>query len=274
MIKLVIHVADIHMRNIQRSEEYSEQLNKFIQKCNELTEGYERNEVRILIAGDLYHSKNTITPELITFASSFLRKLELIAPVIVYSGNHDLVLSNLDRKDALSALFQTANFTSCKLLDMVCGYESKCIHDDNVTWALYSIFDDYNRPNIEKAKEDWPNDTVIGLYHGTVVGCSLPNGNIMDDGLSGDKFEGCDIVMAGHIHKHQELRRGNTVIIYPSSLIQQDYGETVTQHGFMVYDLEKNKRKFIELENDYAQFDVEINSIDDIDKNEEIIINY
>ena len=59
-IKQIIHCADIHIRNFVRLEEYSEQLEKFIEKCKELCNGFEKDEVRIVISGDLVHSKNTL----------------------------------------------------------------------------------------------------------------------------------------------------------------------------------------------------------------------
>ena len=64
MIKKIIHLADIHIRNNQRYEEYTEQLLKFIDKCKEICEPYEEDEVRIVICGDIFHSKNNISPEL------------------------------------------------------------------------------------------------------------------------------------------------------------------------------------------------------------------
>lgn len=47
MIKLIIHAADIHIRNYQRHEEYAEQLTQFIGKCSELAKPYKKEEVRI-----------------------------------------------------------------------------------------------------------------------------------------------------------------------------------------------------------------------------------
>ena len=86
MIKLVIQVADIHIRNAVRHDEYSEQLGKFVAKCEELAKPYSPDEVRILICGDLVHQKNTISNELFTFASSFIRKLEPIGKVLPLMG--------------------------------------------------------------------------------------------------------------------------------------------------------------------------------------------
>lgn len=274
MIKKIIHCSDIHINNLLRHEEYAEQLNKFIELCKEISNSYEKEEVRIVISGDIIHQKNNITPELITFVSMFLRQLETVAKVIVIAGNHDLVVNNLSRKDAISSIFETAAFDNTYLLDLELGYKSGYVIDENITWCLYSIFDNYTKPNILAAKQDYPNNKIIGLYHGMIIGSMLNNGNIVDSGIQGDIFQGCDCVMAGDIHKYQCLKRGDTEIIYPSSLIQQNYGETITQHGFVVWDMETMQNEFIPLESEYGLYKFEIKDINDIDENKEILINY
>ena len=274
MIKCIIHCADIHIRNYSRHEEYAEQLEKFVEKCREIAQKYEEGEVRILIAGDLVNQKNNISNELIVFSSLFLRKLEEIAPVVVYAGNHDLVVNNTSRTDTLTALFNTAKFENCTFLDMMTDYNSNCITDDNVIWALYSIYDDFMRPDIDDAKMKNPDATVIGLYHGMVVGATLNNGSVVDEGVEGDIFEGCNYVMAGHIHKRQELKRGDVEIVYPGSLIQQTFGETVSQHGFAVWDIEHGAYEFVDIESDYNLYDMEIERMEDIDEDKEKLINF
>ena len=273
-IKCIIHLADIHIRNFQRLEEYSEQLTKVVDKCKEIASSYEKEEVRIVISGDLVHSKNTISNELIVFASYFLRQLEEIATVIVIAGNHDLIVENQARTDTITALFDTADFQNCKFLDAMLDYKSGCAIDNNVVWCLYSIYEDFLRPTtIEEVKEENPNSRFIGLFHGQIVGSTLNNGYVSDSGLDGDEFEGCDCVMAGHLHKRQVLKRGDTEIVYPGSLIQQTYGETVSQHGFAVWNLEDMSYKFIDIDSDYGLYDVEISDIDDIDEDKERLIN-
>jgi DNA repair exonuclease SbcCD nuclease subunit len=275
MVKLIIHTSDIHIRNASRFEEYAEQLTKFVNKCQELASPYEKDEVRIVICGDLVHQKNTITNELITFSSVFIRQLENIAKVIVISGNHDLVLSNTSKKDTLTAIFETAAFENAFFLDYELEYNSGYIVDDNITWALYSIYNDFKKPNIEDAKEKYPDNNIIGLYHGMILGAKLDNGDIVDnEGTDGDVFNGCDFVIAGDIHKRQVLKRGDVDIVYSGSLIQQTFGETVTQHGFVVWDLEKKTHEFIDLESNYGLYNFEIKKIEDIDNDEEILINY
>ena len=273
-IRKVIHCSDIHIKNLLRHDEYAEQLTKFIEKCKEICEPFEKDEVRIVIAGDLIDQKNNITPELITFVSTFIRELENIAKVIVIAGNHDLIVNNLSRKDAISSIFETAAFENAFLLDLELGYQSGYVVDDNITWCLYSIFDNFNKPNIFEAKNENPSNKIIGLYHGMIIGSMLYNGNIVDSGVQGELFDGCDCVMAGDIHKQQNLKRGDVTIVYPSSLIQQNYGETVTQHGFCVWDIETMTHEFIPLLSDYGMYKYEIKDISDIDNDKEILVNY
>jgi DNA repair exonuclease SbcCD nuclease subunit len=273
MVKLVIHCADIHVRNFQRLDEYNEQLMKFIEECRILSEPYDKDEVRIVISGDLMHQKNTISAELISFVSSLIRQLQEIAKVIVIAGNHDLIVNNSSRKDAITGLFETASFDNAFFLDYELDFQSGYIIDDNITWAVYSIYNDYLRPDIDKAKEEYPNNKVVGLYHGVIVGCSLYNGSVMDAGVTKDIFDGCDCVMAGDIHKRQELKRNDVTIVYPGSLIQQNYGETVTQHGFVKWNMESITYESVDLDTDYGMFDIEITSIDDIDNDKELLRN-
>ena len=274
MIKVVIHTADLHIRNFQRMEEYAEQLSKFTKKVEEIAKNYEPDEVRIVISGDIVHSKTTISPELIAFVSTWIRELQKIAEVIVISGNHDLMVNNLTRIDPITAIFQASQFDNAIHLDSYFNYDSGIIVEDNVTWVLYSIFNDFRRPDIEQAKKDYPDNIVIGLYHGTVVGATLNNGTVMDSGQNGDIFQGCDFVLAGDIHKRQVIKRGDTIIVYPGSLIQQTFGETITQHGFAVWDLEKKSYDFVELETDYGLYNFEIKTPEDIDNDKEILKNY
>jgi len=272
MIKCVIQLADVHIRPNIRLGEYAEQLQKFTEKCKEITSNYKKEEIRIIICGDLFHSKLQISNNLIILTSYFLRQLEEIATVLIYAGNHDLLVNNMSRTDTLTALFETANFQNCKFIDAMLDYKSGIIEDDNILWALYSIYDGFSRPNIDEA--DKTNKKIIGLYHGMVIGATLNNGFVADSGVYGDIFEGCDCVMAGDIHKRQVIKRGDVEIVYSGSLIQQTFGETVSQHGFVVWNIEDMTHTFVDLDSEYGLYNVEIESIDDIDNDKERLINF
>jgi hypothetical protein len=62
-------------------------------------------------------------------------------------------------------------------------------------------------------------------------------------------------------------------IMMSSSLLQQNFGERVTGHGFLLWDVEK--LSFIEynVENPYLFYNMKISSLDDISNNTEIITN-
>lgn len=273
-IKQIIQIADVHLRCIQRMEEYTEQLTKLLDKIQEITRPFKKEEVRIVICGDLLHQKNTLSPELIVFASTFIRQLEEFGKVIVIAGNHDLIVSNQSRKDAITAIFETASFDNTYFLDYELDFQSGCVVDENITWAVYSIYNDYLRPDIETHKESHPNNKIYGLYHGMIVGAQMNNGQVADSGVDKNIFQGCDVVLAGDIHKRQSIKRGKTEIVYSGSLIQQNFGETITQHGFEVWDVDSNSHQFVELDSDYGLYDIEINSFEDIDLDRERLINY
>lgn len=280
MIKRVYHLADIHVRNYHRMEEYAEQLEKIRAYIDEDVRNIGKEECRIVISGDIVDSKTSVSNELYTFVSTFIRQLEQICEVIIISGNHDQIVGNNSRIDTLSGIFTTANFMNAVYLDSYLGYDSGIVIEDNITWALFSIFSDFKRPDIEQARADYPNNVVVGLFHGAIAGSSLNNGTVLDKGTDVDLFKGCDYVMAGDIHKRQIIRRGGCEIVYPGSLIQQTFGETVTQHGIIVWDFEevdgKNKVSYkpVDFDNDYALYDFEIKSPEDIDSNKEILLNY
>jgi hypothetical protein len=57
------------------------------------------------------------------------------------------------------------------------------------------------------------------------------------------------------------------------STIQQNYGESITKHGFGIYDIKKDDYQFIDLDNDKPFISFKINSFDDIEEGSEILKN-
>jgi len=62
-------------------------------------------------------------------------------------------------------------------------------------------------------------------------------------------------------------------VVYCGSLIQQNFGETVTNHGFLSWDVDTLTYDEHNIENDYGFYQFTLNSIDDIDNDMEIIKN-
>lgn len=276
MIKKIIGIADVHIPNYKGINEYCEHLDKLVQDLKKEIENDNPSEVRIVLLGDLIHNKNNISNELILLASNFISELEKLCKVIVIAGNHDLVLSNKSRLDTITTIFRVSNFENSIFLDEELDYKSGCLCDENIVWSLFSIYDNYNMSNLSLIKQDYQNNLLIGLFHGNLVGSTLSNGYASESGISMDIFNGCDIVLCGDIHKRQILKNNGIPIIYAGSLIQQNYGESVSQHGYVVVKIDENNNfnyNFIDFETDYGFYKFEISNKEDLDNDTERLIN-
>jgi hypothetical protein len=57
------------------------------------------------------------------------------------------------------------------------------------------------------------------------------------------------------------------------STIQQNYGETITKHGFGIYDVEKDDYSFVDLDNPRPFLSFKLSSYDDIESGSEKLAN-
>ena len=274
MVKKIISISDIHIRNFKRLEETGEVLDKFIKACKRIVSKYDKDEVRIVIAGDLFNNKIEVSNEANVMAGYLIRNLNDIAKTIIISGNHDLLINNKSRLDTLSQLISLIRPDNTIFLDKELQYESGCYVDDNIVWCLYSSFDDFNKPNIEEYKEKYPDKTYVGLFHGTLNGARNDKSYIMDKGLSPQIFSPLDFAIIGHIHKHQCITINNTKLVYCGSILQQDFGESISGHGYVVWDVENKTYKQYDINNSkYGLYHFSIKNIDDIDNDKEALIN-
>lgn len=274
MIKKIIHCADIHIRNIKRHDEYKNVIGKFIDECKEIMSEYSYDEVRIVIVGDIFHQKIQTSNEQTELFYWFISELEKLCPVILTAGNHDFMLNNKDRLDSITPIIKLMNLKNVKYLDYINEYKSGFIVDDNVVWSLYSIFDNSSIPDFYSEKLNNPDKKFVGLFHGMLNGSTTDVGVTFDSGYPVSMFEGCDLVLCGDIHKRQELNFKDIKIAYPGSLIQQDFGENVSGHGFLVWDLESLDYEEYDIESEYGFYKFKISSIEDIEQQTEEFINF
>ena len=87
------------------------------------------------------------------------------------------------------------------------------------------------------------------------------------------QFEGCDMVMLGDIHLRQAFEHKGIKIAYPSSMIQQDFGERVKGHGFLIWDVEKKNFKAYDIPTEYGYFKFKISSLEDLENDKEQLMN-
>lgn len=269
-VKKIFHLSDIHIRTYKMHNEYISVFKQTLKDIKRLSQGYSRDEVRIVISGDYVHQKITISNELLLLGTWFLRKLEEIAPVVIIAGNHDLLENNKDRLDSITPMVKL-------LPGLDISYyvgDSNCYLDNNLVWCVYSIFDDNRRPDIESARKQYGDDKCyIGLFHAPVLGAKTDLGYEFDHGAQMEDFEGCDIVMLGDIHLRQSWNHKGTLIAYAGSLIQQNIGENINGHGFLVWDVENKMFEEHDVENEAKFFKFKITSVDDINNDKETLIN-
>lgn len=276
MVKIIIGIADLHIPNYKGINEYTEKLGILINSIKEQALDYNNDEIRIVLLGDLIHNKNTVSNELIALASSFITELEKIGKVIAIAGNHDLVLSNKSRLDTISTIFKVSKFENSIFLDELLEFDSGVVEDENILWSLFSIYKDYRALDLETLRVDIKDKLIVGLFHGNLIGSTLSNGYSSEKGISTDLFKGCDIALCGDIHKRQVIKRNGIPIIYSGSVFQQNFGESITQHGYTILKINEDNKfdyDFVDLNTDYGYYKVEINSIKDIDNDTELLLN-
>ena len=72
MITKIIAASDLHVRNIMRMDETREQFGKFVDEVKKIAEENGPENTRVVICGDLVHSKLTIASECYMTVSWFL----------------------------------------------------------------------------------------------------------------------------------------------------------------------------------------------------------
>jgi len=62
-------------------------------------------------------------------------------------------------------------------------------------------------------------------------------------------------------------------VVMPSSLIQQNFGETVSKHGYLWWDLETKTFEEFDINTNYGFYQFKIKSMEDLTNNSEKITN-
>ena len=118
----------------------------------------------------------------------------------------------------------------------------------------------------------------VGLIHADVNGAITVTNYVTENGVDPGVFNGCDFVIAGHIHKRQEIKRDGVRVVYCSSIRQNNFGESISGHGFVLWDIEDPEEieyKYVDVPNDdggFIRFD--ISDFSDIEQDKEELINY
>ena len=235
----ILHIADVHWRGLSRHQEYVLAFKDLFRQAREL-----KPDV-IYIGGDIVHSKTQgISPELIQNLCWWFNGLAEIAPTHVILGNHDGLILNKDRQDAITPIIEALDNTNIFLYKHSGTYEFAPGYE----WCVLSCFDEENFHRARPSKDN----ISIALYHGAVRG-SLTDVDWQLEGESDlDLFKSYDFALLGDIHKRQFLNKKGT-IAYCGSTIQQNFGED-SEKGFLLWNIRSADDfdvKFYEVENQY-----------------------
>lgn len=269
----IYHISDLHIRIYKRHKEYEQVFKRLFQYIQET----KTEESIIFLGGDIVHNKTDMSPELIEVTSNFLKGCADILPTILIAGNHDCQTSNLSRLDALSPIVNSLNHPNLHYWK-----DSGVYKFGGLTFSVFGILD---------SREKWVKGSdikgkyKIGLHHGPIIG-SKTETQTLDSGIKLDVFDDLDIVMCGDIHLYQTMQEYHEkdgkkypAVKYSSSLLGQNYGESVDEHGILVWDLPKRSAEFVKIKNDYGYVtfnvvDGNCNIPNDLPKNLRVRIKY
>lgn len=247
-IQKIYHIADVHIRNLQRHTEYREVFERLYQYISDT----KTDDSVILLAGDIVHAKTDMTPEVIEMTQTFLKRLSDLLPTILIPGNHDANLNNPSRMDALTPIVNALNHSNLHYLR------------DNGVWKMggisfshSSVFGDTK--DIIPAS-DVSGDFKIALYHGPVDKVKTEHGfEIQNKNVNVESFNGYDLVLLGDIHVPNQSLNSEGTIKYCGSTIMQNHGEAkYPEHGILVWDVSTKESEFVPIHNDYGYVTVDV----------------
>ncbi len=188
----IAHIADVHVRNLSRHEEYRKVFSAFVEQCKQ-------NSVEhVFVGGDVFHTKTAgMSPECIELMCWLFTSLAEVGDVHVTLGNHDGNLSNMSRQDAVSPILAALDNPRVHIYKQSGVY--KIAPGTNL--CVFSLFDEEGWKNVKPVQ----GDTNIAAYHGPVYGATTEGDWVLEDGIRVEFFENFDIVMLGDIHKTQYL---------------------------------------------------------------------
>ena len=241
-----IHIADVHFRGLKRHKEYKKVFQSFFKKAKNLQPDI------IYIGGDIVHNKTQgISPELIDILSWWFTEMAKICPVHVILGNHDGLILNEDRQDAITPIVSALNNNNIYL------YKKSGVYPTGIAgynWCVFSCFDEKNWSKVKPVN----GEINIACYHGAIRGSLTDTDWNIEGEVNLSFFEEYDFGFLGDIHKRQFLDTEER-IAYPGSTIQQNYGEDL-EKGFLFWDIKSKldyTSKFYKLSNPYPYITLE-----------------
>ena len=245
----IFHLSDLHIRNgdlaYSRFDEYNLVFNNTIlsitKNISELN--LSSHHFIIVITGDIFHNKSVVGNYGLALYKAFIQSLSKIGRLFIISGNHDYDQSDPNKPSLVfSSTFDIPNVS-------VLNTSTSFIIDD-IGFSFVSIdktLDNFR--NSGRITELPPFPTIsekvkykIALFHGSFASAKLFNGKSIEETFNPYPLEWIkdfDFVLLGDIHKRQVFKyKKKTICGYSGSLIQQNYGEDIIEHGYLLWKLD------------------------------------
>ncbi len=249
-LKRIYHIADVHIRNVKRHKEYRQVFERMFEEIRKRG----TDDSIIYLAGDIAHAKLEMSPELVREISWLFTECSKLCTTILITGNHDCNMNNLDRIDVLTPIVEALDLPNFHYLR-----DTQVYSIGGVDFSVFSIFD---------KKENWISadklfgNKKIALFHGPVDNSQTDIGYVVSSRhFTTDMFDGFDLALLGDIHKRQQMiSPKGCKVVYAGSLVQQNFGETLGKHGFLVWDLDTMNYEEVDLPNDYGYYTLDIDN--------------
>ena len=253
MFTQIFHLADIHIRKgnylDSRYTEYLDVINNTILSFEKL---HKKDESICVLCGDIFHHKLQISSHGIVLFYKLVNAIADMMPIVIIQGNHDLIQENNDENnDLIKALLDNNAHKNIHYCDKTSSFDIGNIHFGLV--SIRDMLDNLNSSGLVKDLPPFPkaNDDMfnVALSHATVQNCLLHNYSKTTSGIPVEWFKDYDVALLGDIHlqfvKHN--KKHNLIYGYPGSLVQQDFGESLYNHGFLIWNIGSNN-KFVNVE--------------------------
>lgn len=275
-IHYIIHISDIHIRtgNIVQAR-YNEYLYVFKDLLGELKKYKDIKNSIIVITGDIFHHKNQIESSGIDLFSYIIKQLTDLTEVFMIMGNHDYRQDNSVEQDLISALVNNSNYKNLYYLE-----KSGIYVVNNILFGLVAINDvleDGDTSGMVECLPEFPDPNIvdltnidykIALYHGIIIDDNNSFFKEKDKGIHVDWFKKYDIALLGDNHKQQinnvkninddeydlteRINNKQPIWGYSGSLIQQNFGESIKHHGYLLWNLMDKTVKPYDIKNNTA----------------------
>ena len=255
--KYIIHLADIHIRTgTETYSRYYEYLTVFENLKNSLlSNNINQNNSIILVAGDIFHNKNKVENFGLNLFKQFITILTTIATTVIIPGNHDFLQQYPNDPSLLDSILLTnienlyyLNTTTTITLHNI-GISTISVKDTLIPGEGSGIVKDL--PEFPKI---FDKKIKVALFHGSFCKTYFNHNQEVDSNNSYplEMLKDFDIACLGDIHLHQSNVYKNCSYAYSGSLIQQNFGEDIIDHGYLIWNIKTKQSTHIPVFNPYG----------------------